>query len=129
MPTHTGALGTRPLLYPHVGPPVMCHAPYPIGGAVTTPAAEPGRGVWGEPESIAGSGVALAFPACLRRHRESDVASPRPARGRERPADARTASSLSSDLSAAAPARWVLILAQPVRFGGQDEAEAARAQR
>lgn len=47
------------------------------------------------------------------------------ARGREEPADAKTASSLSSDLSAAAPARWVLMLAWPVPFRGQDEAGAA----
>lgn len=44
--------------------------------------------------------------------------------GREEPADAEMASSLSSDLSTAAPARWVLILARLVLFGGQDEAEA-----
>lgn len=70
-----------------------------------------------EPPLLLQAGSNVAFPSLPF----PSFPFPSPARGREEPADAETASSLSGDLSAV-PARWVLILARWPH--AEEEAEA-----
>lgn len=130
----TGALGTSPLPYSRADFPAIpgdVSSPTSQRGGCRPPlSAEPSSEIQrgGKPSPSLGLGLPWLSPLLspTRGERRGRLLLPLPARGREEPADAKTASSLSSDLSAAAPARWLLILAWPVLFGGQDEAEAAR---
>lgn len=87
---------------PHPSKEAAAHPSLPAG---QSPAVGFGLGVW--------TGAALAVPSLSLVMEGAQRGLPLlPVRGSEEPADARTASSLSSDLSAAAAARWVLILAR-----------------